>query len=164
MFVISNSKSFLPQILKVVSPLGEKLIYFSPLAFVIRKNHDFETSEFKLCSFRAFQQYLTDKNSSHGRRAASFFQFSADNFQMYLRTFLWRGGRFGGYNFSTYENVCIWNNYCVSDIFSMEVKFSWGIKTPAWAKNPAGGHKQDSKMCWVLLLTSYHSMFLYKHT
>ena len=30
MFVISNNKSFMPQILKVVSPLGKNLIYFVP--------------------------------------------------------------------------------------------------------------------------------------
>ena len=55
MFVISKSKSFIPQILKVVSPLGKKLIYFSPLGFVIQKNYDSETSEFNFHSFRAFQ-------------------------------------------------------------------------------------------------------------
>ena len=62
MFVISNSKNFIPQILKVVSPLGKNLIYFSPLGFVIQKNCDSETSEFKLHSFRAFQRYQIDKN------------------------------------------------------------------------------------------------------
>ena len=66
MFVISNGKSLIPQILKVVSSLGEKLFYFSPLGFLIQKNYDSETSEFKLHSFRAFQRYLTDQNSTHG--------------------------------------------------------------------------------------------------
>ena len=80
MFVISNGKSFIPQILKVVSPLGEKLINFSPLGFVIQKNYDSETSEFKLHSFRAFQQYLTDKNPTHSQRTGSVFQFSAHSF------------------------------------------------------------------------------------
>ena len=73
MFVISNSKSFIPQILKAVCPLGIKLIYYSPLGFVIQKNYDSETSEFNLNSFSAFQRYLTDKNPAHGRGAASFF-------------------------------------------------------------------------------------------
>ena len=54
MFVIDNSKSFIPQILKVMSPLVEKLIYFSPLGFLIEKNYASEISEFKLHSFRAF--------------------------------------------------------------------------------------------------------------
>ena len=73
MFVISNSKSFIPQILKVVSPLGKKLIYFSHLGFMIQKNFDSEASEFKLHSFRAFQRYLTDKNTTHGRGTVSTF-------------------------------------------------------------------------------------------
>ena len=59
-------KSFIPQILKVVKPLGKKLIYFSHWGFVIQKNYDSETSEYKLHSFRAFQRYLTDKNLTHG--------------------------------------------------------------------------------------------------
>ena len=56
-FVTSNSRSFIPQILKVVSPLGKKLIYFSPLGFVIQKNYDSEMSGFKPHSFRAFEQH-----------------------------------------------------------------------------------------------------------
>ena len=61
MFVTRNSKSFIPQILKAVSPLGKKLMYFSPLGFEIQKNYDSGTSEFKLHSFRAFQRYLNNK-------------------------------------------------------------------------------------------------------
>ena len=76
-FVMSNSKSFIPQILKVVYPLGEKLIYYSSLGFVIQKNCDSETSDFKLSLFRAFQRYLTDKNPRHIRGTPSSFQFSA---------------------------------------------------------------------------------------
>ena len=74
MFSISNSKSFIPQILKVVGPLRKKLIYFSSLEFLIQKNYDSETSEFKHHSFRAFQQYLADRNPTHGRGAALIFQ------------------------------------------------------------------------------------------
>ena len=77
MFVISSSKSFIPRILKVVSPLRKTLIHFSPLGFEIQKNYDSETSEFKFHSFRAFQRYLTDKNPTHSRGTASVFQFSA---------------------------------------------------------------------------------------
>ena len=62
MLVISISKSFIPPILKVVSPFRKYLIYFSPLGFVLQKNYDSETSEFKLHSFRAFRQYLTGKS------------------------------------------------------------------------------------------------------
>ena len=36
-------------------PFGKKLIYFGPMGFVIQKNYDSETPEFKLHSFRAFQ-------------------------------------------------------------------------------------------------------------
>ena len=80
MFVISKSKSVISQILKVVRALGKELIYFSLLGSVIQKNHDSETSEYKLYSFRAFQRYLTDKNPTHGRGIASISQFSARSF------------------------------------------------------------------------------------
>ena len=66
MFMIKNSKSFIAQILKVVSPLGKKLIFFSLLGFEIQKNYDSETSKFKLHSFRAFQLYKKDWNPTHG--------------------------------------------------------------------------------------------------
>ena len=78
MFVIRNRKSFIPQILKFVSPLGKKFIYFSPLGFEIQKNYDSETSEFKLHSFRTFQWYLTDKIPTHSRGTASIFHSSLD--------------------------------------------------------------------------------------
>ena len=54
-FVISNSHSFIPQVFKVVGPLGKKIIFFSPLGFEIQKNNDYKASKFKLHSFRAFQ-------------------------------------------------------------------------------------------------------------
>ena len=76
--VISNSKSFVPQILKVVSPFGKKLIYFSPLGSVIQIDYDSETSEFKLHSFRVFERYLTDKNPIEEQH--QFFQFSTSSF------------------------------------------------------------------------------------
>ena len=41
-------RSFISQILKVVSPLGEKLMLFSPLGFEIQKNNDYQTSKFEL--------------------------------------------------------------------------------------------------------------------
>ena len=59
-------KRIIPQILKVVSPSGTKLISFSLLGFVIQKNYYSETSEFKLHSFRAFKGYPTDKNPTNG--------------------------------------------------------------------------------------------------
>ena len=64
------------QILKVVSPLGEKAHIF--LGFEIQRNYDSETLEFKLHSFRAFQQYLTDKRMVEEHY--QFFQFSARSF------------------------------------------------------------------------------------
>ena len=39
-----------------------------------------------------------------------------------------RGKDSWGYNFVTYENVCICNYYRVSDNFRMVVKFSWSGK------------------------------------
>ena len=77
MFVISNSKDFITQIFKVVSPLG---IYFSSLGFVLQKNCGSETPEFKLHSFRAFQRYPTDKNPTDGGGTVSIFQFSVCSF------------------------------------------------------------------------------------
>ena len=70
-FVISNSHSFIPQILKVVVPLQRKTTFFSPLVFETQKNTDYQTSKFKLHSFRAFQRHLTDKNPIHGRGTQS---------------------------------------------------------------------------------------------
>ena len=56
--MISNSQSFISQILKVVSRLGKKLFSFSPLGFEIQKDYNInsETLNFKLQSFRAFQR------------------------------------------------------------------------------------------------------------
>ena len=76
-YMIRNGKSFIAQILKVVSPLGKRLIFFSPLEFKIKKNYDSETLDFKLHSFRAFQRYLTDKNPTHGRGTVSVFACEA---------------------------------------------------------------------------------------
>ena len=64
-FVISNSHGFIPQILKVVSALGKKIIFLVPWGFEIQKNTDCQTSKFKLHSFRASRLYLTDKNATH---------------------------------------------------------------------------------------------------
>ena len=63
---INNSHSFIPQILKVVGPLGKMIILCSPLGFEIQINNDYQTSKFKLYSFIAFQRYLTDKNPAQG--------------------------------------------------------------------------------------------------
>ena len=78
--IIEQYPEFISQILKAVKSLGKKLIYSSPLGFVIQKNYDSETSEFKLHSFRAFQRYLTDENPTHGRGTTSVFQFNAQSF------------------------------------------------------------------------------------
>ena len=43
--VCDHSKSFIPQIFKVVNSLGQKPIYFSPMGLAIQKNFDYETSE-----------------------------------------------------------------------------------------------------------------------
>ena len=91
MFMIRN-KSFIAQILKVVSPLGEKLIFSSPLGVEIQKNYDSETLEFKLHSFRAFQLYVTNKIPTHGRRTVSVFQFSAHSFSTYFSLLMERLG------------------------------------------------------------------------
>ena len=81
MFMISESKSFIPQILKVVIPLTKKLIFFNHLGFEIQKNYDSETLAFKFDSFRVFQRYLTDdQNARHSRRTVSVFQSSARSF------------------------------------------------------------------------------------
>ena len=70
--MIRNGKSFIPQIFKVVSPLGKKEhIFFSPLEFKIQNNYDSETLELKLHSFRALQRHLTDKNPTNGQGTVS---------------------------------------------------------------------------------------------
>ena len=80
-FVISNSQSFIPQTLKAVGPLGGKISsFFSHLGFEIQTNNDYQTSRFKLRSFRTFQRYLTYKNPTHGQGTVSVFQFSASSF------------------------------------------------------------------------------------
>ena len=51
-------------------------------------------------------------------------------------------------------------DYDVSDIFGICGKIlQVGLKLTRWGKNPPGGHKQDSKMCWVQLLTSTITQF-----
>ena len=60
MFVISNSKSLIPQSLKVVSPLRKKLIFLVSWAVKYKRITILESLEFRLQSFRAFQRYLTD--------------------------------------------------------------------------------------------------------
>ena len=70
----SNRRSFIAQILKVVSSLGKKA------HLKIQKNYDSETSEFRLHSFRAFQQHLADKKPKPSRGTASIFQFGAHSF------------------------------------------------------------------------------------
>ena len=52
---------------------------FSPLGFEILKNYDSEILEFKHHSFRAFQRYLTNENST-----ASIFQFGVLSFESTL--------------------------------------------------------------------------------
>ena len=71
MFVISNSQSFISQILKVVGPFEEKFEFFSPLGFKIRRNSDLETTKIKLHSVRALKRYLNEKNLTHSRETAA---------------------------------------------------------------------------------------------
>ena len=66
--------------------LGKKLIYSSPLRFMIQKNYDSKTSEFMLHSFRAFQRYRTNKSPTHSRGTVSISQFSTYSFWTYFRS------------------------------------------------------------------------------
>ena len=76
--VVNNSHSFIPQILKAVGLLGEKILFCQ--GFEIQKNNNYKTSKLKFQSFRAFQRYLTDKNPAHGGGTVSGFQFSTRSF------------------------------------------------------------------------------------
>ena len=55
---------------------GKKHFSFSHQGFEIQKDYDSETSEFKLHSFRAFRQHLTDKDRTDNQGTASVLQFS----------------------------------------------------------------------------------------
>ena len=48
--VISNNKSFIPQNLKVVGPLGGKFDSFSPSGFEIQSDFDYRSSKIKFYS------------------------------------------------------------------------------------------------------------------
>ena len=69
-FVIRNSKRFSPQILKVVSPLGKKLIFFSPLGFEIQKNYDPESFTHSEPIYRTVNSNaeLNTKLANHDKR------------------------------------------------------------------------------------------------
>ena len=82
MSMISISKSFILHVLKVVSPLGKKFVYYSPLGSMIQKDYDSESSGFELHSFRDFQQYLTEKNPTHGGGTAAIFQYAIPKINM----------------------------------------------------------------------------------
>ena len=58
-------------------------------------------------------------------------------------------------DFSIYKNVWVCNDHGVSEIFRIGGKiFQVEQKLTRWGKNPPSGHKRDSKMWWVQLLTS----------
>ena len=64
--------------------------------------------------------------------------------------------------FSTHQNVSICNDFRVSDIFRIGVKFSRRSKSSSGGVkiHHVGTFKRNSKMCWVQLFTSTIQFFL----
>ena len=77
--MISKGQSFISGILRVVNPLGKKVIFSSLLGLEIQKNYDLETLKFKLHSFIPLELYVNSKDPTHGRGTAPVFQFSTRN-------------------------------------------------------------------------------------
>ena len=78
MFVIScNNNSFIPQILKVVNPLGKKARLSWSHRICNTKGLRFLNLRGQAPLIQSFQRYLTDKSPTHGRGTASVFQFGA---------------------------------------------------------------------------------------
>ena len=81
---------------------------------------------------------------------------------------IFREGNSWGYkfrgkgNFSTYQNVSICNDFRVSDIFRIGVKFSRRSKNSSGLVkvHHVGTCKRNSKMCWVQLFTFTIQFFL----
>ena len=86
LFVISNKKSLIYQILKFVGPLRVKFHFFNPLGFEIQSDFDYKASEVKLFSVKALKQYLNEKNLIHGRETATFSKLNALNFETCFRS------------------------------------------------------------------------------
>ena len=84
-FVISSNKSFLSQVLRVTGRLGEKFNFFSPLGFDIQRDSDHETTKIKFFFHRVLKQYLSKKNRIHGRKIATIWKVTAQNFQTYFK-------------------------------------------------------------------------------
>ena len=82
-FVISNSKSFIFQILKVVGPLGGNFDFFSPSGFEFESDFDYNTSKMKFQSFRVLKRYLNEKRLIRGREAATVSKFGELIFETY---------------------------------------------------------------------------------
>ena len=84
MFVMSNSKSFISQNLKVVGPLGGKSDLFSPSGFEIQSDLDYRTSKIMFYSVRTLKCYLNEKNLIHGQVTATISKFSPPIFERYF--------------------------------------------------------------------------------
>ena len=83
-FVISNNKSFIYQVLKVVGPLGGNSYFFSASRFEMQRNFDLKTSKSNSLSWSWLKHYLSEKCLIHGRETAMISQFSALIFETYF--------------------------------------------------------------------------------
>ena len=68
---MSNEKSLISQVLRVISPLGEMFSFLSPLGLDIERDYDPETSKIKLHMLRALRRYLNKKNKTQGQEIAT---------------------------------------------------------------------------------------------
>ena len=55
-----------------------------PLGFDVQTNSDHKTQKIKLCSVRALERYLNEKNLIHGRVMATISKFSPQIFETYF--------------------------------------------------------------------------------
>ena len=85
-FMISNTKGCISQILKVIGPLGGYFDFLSPSRFKIQSDFNYRTSEIKLYSVRTLNRYLSQKNPILGRETATMSKFSVLIFETYCTT------------------------------------------------------------------------------
>ena len=85
------------------------------------------------------------------------------NYHIFRESNFWgyKFGGGGGWNFSTYQNVSICNDFRVSNSIRIGVKFSMRSKNSSGGVkiHNVGTCKRNSEMCWVQLFTSTIQFF-----
>ena len=67
MFVIKCNPTFISQIYRVVSRLGEKLDFLSPLGFEAKSDFGHRNSKLRPHSIRASERHMNNMNLIHGQ-------------------------------------------------------------------------------------------------